>query len=249
MDGLSIGAESGKRFSLAAKIETLQKDIGYHFSDMQLLERALTHASLSKTHNQRLEYLGDALLGLVISDCLYSHHVNLSEGILTRQRAFLVSKATLLNLANRLKLHLYVRVGGSIGGTIPDSILADTVEAVFAAIYLDAGLTRAKQAVMYCYETYVGRDFLDVVAKDSKTLLQEFCQKHGYALPFYEYVQSPVPPSKQFTVRLTISDLTLAVESQATSKRQAEKMAAAQLLKQLEETGTGDYGSDQSRRS
>ena len=248
MDGLLIGVGSEKGFSVGIEVKTLQKDIGYHFNDLQLLNRALTHASLEKPHNQRLEYLGDALLGLVISDCLYSHHVNLSEGILTRQRAFLVSKATLLNMANRLKLHVYVRVGGSIGDTIPDSILADTVEALFAAIYLDSGLARAKQVVVHCYETYVDRDFLEVVAKDSKTLLQEFCQKHGYALPFYEYVKSPVPPSKQFTVRLTISDLALAVESQATSKRQAEKTAAAQLLKQLEEEGRGDYGSDQSRR-
>ena len=132
---------------------------------------------------------------------------------------------------------------------LPDSILADTVEALFAAVYLDAGLTQARQVVVHCYQTFFDQNFLDVVAKDSKTLLQEFCQKQGYALPLYEHTNTSLGEETAFTVRVTIVDLALVVQSQAGSKRQAEKEAAAKLLIKLEEEGKVDYGSNESRRS
>ena len=219
------------------ELQSLQDRIGYVFRDQKLLEIALTHASYGKPDNQRLEYLGDALLGLIISALLFDKHPKANEGMLTRQRAFLVKKSSLAKLARAMSLGKYIRVGLSVGDVLTDGMLADALEALVAAIYQEGGLPAAQKVVSYCYASYFSEDFLDVVHKDAKSALQEFCQQRRYALPDYQVSEKRVGDRVGFEVCVSIHELKMTATMSAGSKREAQYATAEKLLDQLQEAG------------
>ena len=226
-----------------ADLDRLQADIGHHFSMIALLETAVTHASFSAHNNQRLEYLGDALLGFVISDLLFQKHPLVSEGALTRLRAHLVCKKTLVVIAKKIQLDRYFLVGKSINGNqqSADGMLADGFEAIVAAVYLDAGHAAVARMVAHCYRQFFAEDFLALVQKDAKTNLQEFCQKHQYALPEYTVVEQ-ADAKTRFAVSVSIERLQLQAYAEAASKREAQQRAAGNILDQLQTKGLWSNG-------
>lgn len=221
----------------------LQSDIGYTFTNKALLQAALTHASFSASNNQRMEYLGDALLGFVISDLLYKKHFDRGEGDLTRLRAHLVCKKTLGGMAKKLELFKYIRLGKSFNRTdrLTENMHADTFEALIAAVYLDGGYGVALRVVEACYITFYAPDYDVLVQKDSKTGLQEFCQKNQYALPKYTVTEQNDAGRKRFFVEVTLEELRLNAHAYAVTKREAQRLAAGELICQLEKKGLLDH--------
>ena len=224
-------------------LSQLQSTMGYTFKRVFLLETAMTHASYSVHNNQRMEYLGDALLGFVVSELLFKQHAAASEGLLTRLRAHLVCKKSLVHLAKSLEFSRFLKVGKSLDAVDEptDSMLADAFEAVVAAIYLDADQATVIQFVEGCYQRFMGKDYAALVQKDPKSQLQEFCQKHQYALPHYQ-VSEDAQADQRFAVDVSIQGLALRATSRAVSKREAQRMAAAQLLDQLQQKGLWSNG-------
>lgn len=208
------------------------------FADPSLLHQALTHRSAGAPHNERLEFLGDAVLGVIVSDALYARWPKADEGSLTRARAELVRESSLAAVARELDLGPRLVLGAGelkSGGHRRDSILSDALEAVFAAVYLDAGLDTCRDVVLPLFEkTFValagGR-----VAKDAKTRLQEWLQGRQRPLPVYELVsESGDDHAKLFLARCTTLDPPLAADGEGTSRRNAEQVAAAALLDKLD---------------
>lgn len=210
----------------------------YAFADTALLEAALTHRSAGRPNNERLEFLGDAVLNAVVSDSLYRHFPRASEGELTRWRSELVREATLAAVARELGLGDAMRLGAGelkSGGFRRDSILADTLEAVFGAVYLDRGWDAARTVVT---ELFAAR--LEALAsakppKDAKTRLQEWLQAQGLPLPAYEISGSiGSDHEKVFFARCSIPALGLRGDGEGASRRTAETSAAAAALAQIE---------------
>ena len=163
-----------------------QKYLAYEFNTPALLERALTHKSKSAVNNERLEFLGDAVLGLVIADALHEAEPDASEGNLSRFRAALVRKETLAEIAAEIDLTLVLRLGSGesrSGGHQRDSILADGLEAVFGAVYLDSSFGRVQELILSLYETRLANLPAADDLKDPKTRLQEALQSTGYPIP------------------------------------------------------------------
>lgn len=212
----------------------LQKRIGYAFVDEERLQRALTHRSHGNFNNERLEFLGDAVLGMVIADVLFHREGRLAEGDLSRLRASLVNRDSLAELGARLELDEFMRLGGGetkSGGARRSSVLADAFEAIIGAIYLDGGFVAA--------DTFIREQFAERLAelpdaeslKDPKTRLQEFLQSRGEALPEYELIRSSGPAHKrEFVVACRVSSLELEAAASGRSRRRAEQAAAAKLL-------------------
>ena len=220
------------------KLTELEQKLAYQFNDRSLLEEAVTHPSFSKKNNQRLEFLGDALLGCIISALLFEKHQRADEGELTRLRAHLVQKRTLSKLAKSMDLSHFLVVGSSFSSaeTLSDSVHADAFEALVAAVFADGGFDRAVDFVASCYDRYHDQGLDVCVSKDPKTALQEFCQKNRYALP--DYRQSAVSQqSEGFHICVEISELSLSAQSYALTKRQAQSIAAEKLLEQLLKRG------------
>jgi ribonuclease-3 len=209
--------------------------LGYAFQQPELLEEALTHRSASPRHNERLEFLGDALLNLVMAEDLFRRYPQASEGELSRLRANLVKGEALAELARGLKLGETLRLGqGELksGGPQRESILADALEAIFGAVYLDGGLDACRALILHLY-----RDCLDHLAsagelKDPKTRLQEYLQARQQPLPVYSVLEIHGEPHAQsFTVECAVADRRgVAVGS---NRRKAEQDAARQVLEQL----------------
>jgi len=209
--------------------------LGYVFQQSDLLEEALTHRSASPRNNERLEFLGDALLNLVMAECLFQRYPQASEGELSRLRATLVKGETLAELARGLKLGENLWLGqGELksGGPRRESILADALEAIFAAVYLDGGLEACRTLILNLY-----RDSLEGLTsagelKDPKTRLQEYLQARQQPLPLYSVLKIRGEPHAQsFTVECAVADHRgVAVGS---SRRKAEQDAARQVLEQL----------------
>jgi ribonuclease-3 len=209
--------------------------LGYAFQQPELLEDALTHRSASPRHNERLEFLGDALLNLVMAEDLFRRYPQASEGELSRLRANLVKGEALAELARGLKLGETLRLGqGELksGGPQRESILADALEAIFGAVYLDGGLDACRALILHLY-----RDCLDHLAsagelKDPKTRLQEYLQARQQPLPVYSVLEIHGEPHAQsFTVECAVADRRgVAVGS---NRRKAEQDAARQVLEQL----------------
>jgi len=210
-------------------------NLGYVFQQPGLLEEALTHRSASPRHNERLEFLGDALLNLVIADYLFQRYPQASEGELSRLRANLVKGEALAELARGLNLGQSLRLGqGELrsGGPQRESILADALEAIFAAVYLDGGLESCRRLILHLYQ-----DELEGLAsagelKDPKSRLQEYLQAHQQPLPVYTVLEIHGEPHLQsFTVECAVAGCrAVAVGS---SRRKAEQDAARQVLEQL----------------
>ena len=221
---------------MIAPLSRLSASLGYSFRRPELLEEALTHRSASPRNNERLEFLGDALLDMLIAEHLYQRFPSASEGELSRLRASLVNGETLAALARGLKLGDWLRLGqGELksGGFRRESILSDAMEAIFGAVYLDDGLDACRDLILRLY-----RDCLAGLAKadelkDPKTRLQEHLQARQLALPAYNVLEVRGEPHAQcFTVECVAADAR-AVAS-GSSRRKAEQEAARQLLGSLE---------------
>ena len=207
--------------------------LGHAFADAHLLEQALTHRSAGRRNNERLEFLGDALVNLLVAEVVYEQHPRASEGDMTRLRASLVSGSALAELARIAEVGDLVRLGpGELktGGFRRESILADTFEALVAAIYLDAGWETCRSVVREQFAArIVGGDVH--ASKDAKTSLQEVLQARGMALPIYELVSSTGEEhAKVFEVSCSVASLGLHASGSGLSRRAAEQMAAEHVL-------------------
>jgi ribonuclease-3 len=215
-------------------IATLEAKLGYLFENKPMLELALTHRSHSVRNNERLEFLGDAVLGTSVSALLFQRFTKLDEGDLSRVRANLVKQAALADIAQRLGLSEYLRLGeGELksGGFRRPSILADTLEAILGAIYLDGGFEKVQAVIHRLYEPIVESIDPQTIGKDAKTLLQEFLQAHKLALPSYSVVATHgAAHSQQFEVLCDIAELDVHVQAAGASRRAAEQTAARQAL-------------------
>ncbi len=211
--------------------------IGHRFADPALLERALTHRSAGPKHNERLEFLGDGVVNLLVAEALFARWPKADEGALTRARAELVREASLAAIARRLDLGPRLVMGpGEMksGGHRRDSILADAVEAVVAAIYLDAGFEGCRTAVLPWFEEALAALPVGKPGKDAKTRLQEWLQARQRPLPVYELVdESGDEHAKVFRARCSIVEPVLSAEGEGSSRRNAEQAAAAALLESL----------------
>jgi ribonuclease-3 len=219
---------------LEEKLPVLSRELGYTFHKPILLQRALTHRSRGGDNNERLEFLGDSVLGFTVSGYLYQHYPDLTEGELTRLRARLVRKETLAELARSLNLGNYLLLGpGELrtGGFDRASILADALEAIIGAIYVDGGFDAARNFVVRLFGEKLVAFESGIVEKDPKTRLQEYLQKHGLETPRYEVLKVHGEPHKQtFRVECHIPGLATPVEGSGRSRRIAEQEAAARAL-------------------
>jgi ribonuclease-3 len=202
-----------------------------------LLKRALTHRSFSIDHYERLEFLGDSVLGLAISDLLYARLDTLPEGDLSRVRANLVKQDTLHQIAVGLGVPDLLRLGeGEVrsGGQKRPSILADALEALIGAVYLDAGFTKAQELVHRLFDDVSINPQMDAIGKDAKTALQEWLQGRKMKVPTYKVVATLGAAHKQtFDVECEIPELRLAERGIGGSRRAGEQAAATAMLQTL----------------
>jgi ribonuclease-3 len=215
---------------------------GYDFVDPGLLAQALTHRSAAALHNERLEFLGDALVNLFVAEALYTHWPKADEGTLTRARAELVRESSLATIARTLGLgeHLILGPGEmKSGGHRRDSILADAVEAIVGAIYFDAGFAKCRDAVLPWFEPAIAAlPPPNKLGKDAKTRLQEWLQGRGKALPVYRLIaETGDEHAKQFRVACVIVEPALECEGEGTSRRAAEQSAAEKILAVVDPSG------------
>ena len=218
-------------------ITDLQQRLGYEFRDAGLITTALTHRSYDKNHNERLEYLGDSILGFIIAEALYHHFPDQPEGILTRFRASLVKRESLARVARSLDLGEYLLLGTGekrSGGWRRDSILSNTLEAIIGAIYLDSDILTCKQFVLGLFQQHIDKLSPDKQTKDPKTELQEYLQARKLDLPDYQVVaEEGEAHNRRFTVECRIDALNSITSAQGRSKRAAEQTAAQKTLEAL----------------
>ncbi|GGD39739.1 ribonuclease III [Pseudoxanthomonas indica] len=209
------------------------------FNHQGLLGQALTHRSAGSPHNERLEFLGDGIVNLLIAEALFNRWPKADEGAMTRARAELVREGSLAAIARRLDLGAQLTMGpGEMksGGHRRDSILADALEAVVAAIYLDAGFETCRAVVLPWFEDLLAALPEGKAEKDAKTRLQEWLQARQRPLPLYELVsESGDDHAKMFLARCSLQEPSVAAEGEGTSRRIAEQAAAAAVLEQLAE--------------
>lgn len=208
--------------------------IDHRFSDATLLTEALTHRSRSNQNNERLEFLGDAVLNFIIASELFHQRPGDNEGSLSRLRSRVVRGETLARVARRLELGDHLRMGeGELksGGFLRASVLADALEAVLGAVYLDGGFEAATRVIQDLFGEVV-RDLPDAESlKDPKTRLQEWLQANGRPLPVYDLVaEEGAEHAKRFTVRCRLEDSGFEAEATGTSRRKAEQAAADAVL-------------------
>jgi ribonuclease III len=216
------------------------KNLNYQFDDIKLLKLALTHCSASSDNNERFEFLGDSILSFIIASLLFKQFPQASEGELSRLRAYLVKGDTLAEIAKEINLgeHLILGQGEmKSGGFRRASILADTLEAVIAAIYLDNGVKASREVITHLFKKRLSSDSLSENLKDSKTQLQEYLQARKISLPQYELLDVEGEHHKQtFSVRCSVEKLCLEAVGKGTSRRKAEQGAAKKYLKSLKAT-------------
>ena len=215
----------------------LEKTLHYRFSDPELLTRALTHRSANGRNNERLEFLGDAVLDFVISEALYELRPDASEGDLSRLRASLVKDTSLARIATDIGLGEHLILGSGerkSGGHRRRSILADALEAIFGAVYLDAGFDESRALIERIFATRL-QELPDAEElRDPKTRLQEWLQARKLALPVYDLVDVTGKAHAQtFSVTCTVTELSQTTDGMATSRRKAEQEAARHMLKLL----------------
>ncbi len=215
--------------------------IGHTFADETLLEQALTHRSYSSVNNERLEFLGDAVLGMLISQILYERFKDASEGDLSQLRASLVRGEALAGLASEMGLGEHLRLGGGelkSGGARRQSILANVVEAIIGAIFLDAGIEACRDRILHWFASRLENLSVSALNRDAKTRLQEYLQQFGRELPIYEVVDiSGEAHVRLFNVRCGLIDAPEHATGQAASRKKAEQIAAASVLEQLLNSG------------
>lgn len=217
--------------------QALEQRIGHRFRDPALLRTALTHRSAVGPNNERLEFLGDAVLGMLVAEELFQRHGRIAEGVLSRLRASLVNARVLAEVGRELGLGDLLHLGAGelrSGGWRRDSILADAVEALVGAIYLDAGLEAARDWVRARYGARLEELPALESLKDPKTRLQEALQRGGHGLPEYEVLESRGADHEQvFRVRCRVAPLGLSAEAEGRSRRAAEQSAAEAVLEGL----------------
>ena len=218
-------------------LDKLKARLGYQFTDAALLARALRHRSAGRDNNERLEFLGDAVLGFIIADFLSNQFPAATEGELSRIRAALVQQATLAAIARELQLGESLILGpGELksGGAKRDSILADALEALICAIYLDAGLERCRELVQSWFAPRLADHQRPEAGKDPKTRLQELVQARKLALPVYEILEVSGREHEQlFRVACRVALLDAPVEGSGHSRKLAEQNAAEAALSAL----------------
>jgi len=211
-------------------LSAVERGIGYHFRDPELLRQSLTHRSHGPRHNERLEFLGDGVLNCVIASVLFDRFPRLSEGDLSRARANLVNQQSLFNLADALGLGEALRLGeGELksGGFRRPSILADALEAVLGAVFLDGGFEAARKVVVSLFESIIAGIDPRTDGKDPKTLLQEYLQGRRLPLPQYAVIATHGEAHDQrFEVECVIPDLDIRSRGEGASRRAAEQGAA-----------------------
>lgn len=222
----------------------LSKVLAYDFEDKDLIKTAITHTSFANEargrvdHNERLEFLGDSVLSLSVSEFIYKTYPKLPEGSMTKLRAGVVSEFTLAKIAKSMGLGKYLRLGKGEqinGGRHRDSILADAFEAIIAAIYLDGGLEPAKEFVISCLADSIKSLSKSNGSWDSKTLLQELLQVSNKADIRYEIIAEDGPDhNKSFTAQISNNGKIIGT-GQGKSKKEAEQMAAYNALKKINE--------------
>ena len=211
---------------------------GHQFQNPELLRQALRHRSIGVPHNERMEFLGDALVNLIVAEALHLRWPKADEGALTRARASLVRQSSLAAIARRMGLGESIQLGpGELktGGHRRDSILADALEAVVAAVHLDAGFEACKALVLPWFEPMLDDLPVGKVEKDPKTRLQEWLQGRQLSRPEYTLMSSSGEEhDRTFSVRCRIEDPPLSAEAEGSSLRAAEQAAAEQVLAKIE---------------
>lgn len=218
--------------------DALCRQLGYVFTQPQLLQRALTHRSHSQAHYERLEFLGDSVLNCVIARHLYDAYPGLPEGDLSRLRSNLVNQQTLSMLAQQLHLGEMLLLGEgerkSAGFRRP-SILADAMEALFGAVFLDGGFEAARQVVLNLYVPFIAQADVQTLGKDYKTLLQEYLQGRKLALPKYTVIATRGEAhAQEFQVQCEVGQLKITARGEGVSRRAAEQVAAEAAYRQIE---------------
>lgn len=215
-------------------LERLYRRIDYRFTDSAYLKQALTHCSAGSANYERFEFLGDSILSFVIADALFHQFPLQSEGQLSRLRSFLVKGDMLAEIAKEISLGDFLYLGqGELksGGFRRASILADALEAVFAAVYFDGGLAAAQAVILGLFKTRLHDPHLNDCLKDAKTQLQEFLQAHKHALPEYTLTKVEGEEHDQvFYITCSIADVAHVTHGQGTSRRKAEQEAAKTML-------------------
>jgi len=223
----------------AITINRLSKKIGYSFTQPELLIQALTHRSAKGQHNERLEFLGDSILGFVIAEALFEKFPKHDEGDLTRMRSSLVKGVTLAEIGRDFNLGEHLILGpGELksGGHRRESILEDAIEAIIGAVYLDSNIAQCKQLILNWFAQRLSTIKPGNEQKDPKTRLQEYLQGRKIPLPVYDVIDTTGQSHNQhFTVRCVTEVVNTEVIAKGTSRRKAEQAAAQQVLTQLEQ--------------
>ena len=216
----------------------LQKIIGYQFNDQSLLKQALTHRSAHHKHNERLEFLGDAILGNVIATALYTKFPKADEGQLSRLRSFLVKEKAISDLANQLSFSQFLILGSGelkSGGFRRDSILSDTFEAIIGAVLLDSDYVTTQTYILKLYQSKLTKLSLEKAQKDPKTRLQEWLQARGHQTPDYAVSRSSGEDhAKNYWVSCQLDYQNIQVEGQGVSRRKAEQDAACKAIEKIQ---------------
>ena len=222
------------------KNAALMHKLQYQFKDQSLLQLALTHRSKGTANYERLEFLGDSILGFVVTDWLLKHFPEEPEGRLSRMRSRLVRQDTLADIARTLELQEHLILGEGerkSGGFNRASILSDVVESLIGAMYIDSGFAQASQFIHRQFAELFDNMDETTNFKDPKSQLQEILQKHGYDLPDYHIVEVQGEPHKQqFTVQCVVKKLTIEVTATAQSRRKAEQICAADALRMVQDS-------------
>lgn len=219
------------------QLERLQKKLGYQFANLDYLKQALTHRSAAAFNNERLEFLGDSILNFAIGKALYEKFPKANEGELSRMRAALVKEQTLAIIARQFELGDYLKLGpGEMksGGHRRESILSDCVEAIIAAIYLDADIHQSMVRVSEWYKDLLAEMTPGEAQKDPKTRLQEYLQSHKKPLPEYDVIEIKGEAHNQtFKVSCKVLGINEPIVGTGTSRRKAEQNAAEQVIQLL----------------
>lgn len=221
----------------------LASALAVRFNNSELLEQALTHRSAGQPHNERLEFLGDAILGMIVAERLFNRFPEASEGQLSRLRAQLVKRDTLAKIAREIGLGEYLLMGSGelrAGGQSRDSTLSDALEAFLGAVYLDLGKEAVEQVFDRLFSKRLGQLDLSRSVKDPKTRLQEYLQSRNLALPQYSVTATSGKQHQQrFEVECTLPDLGMTATGEGRSRRKAEQDAASSALDLIGEGSNG----------
>lgn len=216
---------------------SLSQNLDYDFNNVELLQQALTHKSFGKSNYERLEFVGDSILDYIISSYLYENYPQYSEGVLSQIRAALVNQDTLASIAREIHLGEFLHLGDgeqkSKGYDRP-SILADSLEAIFAAINLDSTLAKSRDVILKLYEPHL-KNLDKLITKDSKSLLQEYLQSQKIPVPNYTIKEVTGPDHDSiFNVKCSIPELGIEALAKGKSKKEASQIVAQKLLNMIE---------------